>query len=357
MTERDESAFERELASTLERLAPKPRGDLLARATEGISRTAQRPRWLAFASRAWITLDWPRVTAVAGVVAVAMVAGVAIGTSGLLRTGDPPSRSPQPSGTASPAAVWSEPEAYSFQFEASCGERDMLGHFLVIVEHGAVIAYDSLDASPPRESVPTLGDMLARVAAARADGVAQVELETDPVDGHPVWVNIDWLPNAIDDEECYEISNYVPGVAESRTPQDSPSPPPFDWTEPTAYRFVFNDTMCGERNQLGTWQLTVRNGEVASSQPLDETAENLPPANAEPPTLGEIMSKAAGAEQSGPMPLPGRSGGLGVAEQPPIVEIETDPRDRHPIYIGIDWIPDALDDEECYRISGFEVLD
>jgi hypothetical protein len=107
MTSRDKSDFERDLTSTLERCAPKPRGELLGRAMVGVARTPQRRRSLAVLSETWLALDRSRVAAVAGVAGVALVAGVAIGTSGMLRTGDSRSPTPQPSSASSaPFADW-----------------------------------------------------------------------------------------------------------------------------------------------------------------------------------------------------------------------------------------------------------
>ncbi len=67
---------------------------------------------------------------------------------------------------------------------------------------------DSLDSpgSHPWSGteLPTLADLMNQVERARADGDAIVKaFEADPDDGHPTLIDIDWLPNAIDDEECY----------------------------------------------------------------------------------------------------------------------------------------------------------
>jgi hypothetical protein len=69
--------------------------------------------------------------------------------------------------------------------------------------------------------------MLRLVAEARDGGVADVSLVTDPADGHPLQVDIDWLPEAIDDEECYVISDYAPAAA---SPSSQPTAlPAADW--------------------------------------------------------------------------------------------------------------------------------
>jgi hypothetical protein len=75
--------------------------------------------------------------------------------------------------------------------------------------------------------VPTLGEMLRRAAEATASGESEVTVERDPVDGHPTLVDIDWIVNAIDDEECYEILAYEPAAP------DPSVAPPGDPTEHT----------------------------------------------------------------------------------------------------------------------------
>lgn len=119
---------------------------------------------------------------------------------------------------SSRVAAWTEPAAYSFTFESRCGERNLVGQFFVEVEDGEVIAVEGLDGQgntatsvvQPRD-VPTLADLLALVAEARNDGADEVNLVTDPTDGHPVSVEIDWDAAAVDDEECYTVSDFVAG--------------------------------------------------------------------------------------------------------------------------------------------------
>ena len=42
----------------------------------------------------------------------------------------------------------------------------------------------------------------------QADELSVIPLETDPSDGHPTLIHIDWIPGAIDDEECYRTLSY-----------------------------------------------------------------------------------------------------------------------------------------------------
>jgi hypothetical protein len=113
------------------------------------------------------------------------------------------------------STTWTEPAAYRYTFTSTCGERMLVGTFEVTVEDGSVTAFRPLDA--PAEAfpgtasdLPTLGDLQRRAQEASANDEAIVDLETDPDDGHPTQIDIDWLPNAIDDEECYAITSYHP---------------------------------------------------------------------------------------------------------------------------------------------------
>lgn len=128
----------------------------------------------------------------------------------------PPGTSSAPSTSPSAAAEWEEPAAYSFTLESRCGERMLIGRFAVEVENGEVIAIEGLDeqgrtaaAVVQPNDVPTLADLVRLVAEARSDEADRVNFVTDPTDGHPVSVEIDWQANAIDDEECYQISDFV----------------------------------------------------------------------------------------------------------------------------------------------------
>jgi len=38
-----------------------------------------------------------------------------------------------------------------------------------------------------------------------------VKATSDPIDGHPIRVEIDWQANAMDDEECSSIFEYLAG--------------------------------------------------------------------------------------------------------------------------------------------------
>jgi len=139
----------------------------------------------------------------------------------------------QPTGTptavpSSPAPpAWTEPAAYRFTFESSCGEQPLIGRFRVDVAGGVVDRTRGLDQAGKRalmlriaNLVPTLGQMVADAEQARADG-AEVVVERDPADGHPVAVRVDRDRTATDDETCYTISDYT--IGGSAGPEPSPS--------------------------------------------------------------------------------------------------------------------------------------
>jgi hypothetical protein len=118
---------------------------------------------------------------------------------------------------AGPTA-WTEPPDYKFTLMSSCGERALIGRFKVTVSQGHVTRMEGLDDAARRavmlrlaKLVPTLGELKAEADTARKEGADQVVVEVDPVDGHPTSIRIDPQANAIDDESCYDISDYSAG--------------------------------------------------------------------------------------------------------------------------------------------------
>jgi len=120
--------------------------------------------------------------------------------------------SASPSSAAGSSAAWQEPDSYSFVVEGYCGWQAG-GRFRVDVKDGRAVSVVGPADRPSASlaSALTLAEILARAATAEAQGGGEVKIRIDPDDGHPVSVEIDWLSNAIDDEECYEISDYAVG--------------------------------------------------------------------------------------------------------------------------------------------------
>ena len=126
----------------------------------------------------------------------------------------------QPASAAPPAAKrgWTEPPAYKFTLTSTCGERALIGRFRVTVASGAVTRTEGLDDAARKalmlrlsKLVPTLGQLLDEAATARRDGADEVVVHVDPRDGHPTSIRIDPSRDAIDDESCYDISDYSAG--------------------------------------------------------------------------------------------------------------------------------------------------
>ena len=146
----------------------------------------------------------------AGVLLVMVLSGCAT------RTVPPVSGEPA---TAPEAAEWDEPADYRFSVTSSCGERAFIGEYRVTVRGGEVAAAETANPDTGEWSpvdpqwlpaVLTLGDMLDEVREAEAQRADTVELVTDPADGHPVEVRVDHDVSAIDDESCYDVTDYEP---------------------------------------------------------------------------------------------------------------------------------------------------
>jgi hypothetical protein len=109
---------------------------------------------------------------------------------------------------------WIEPADYAFTLESRCGERDLIGTFRVAVRNHETVEFHGLDESGKAfpgdaASIPTLAGILNEAEEATSRHASSVKVETDPVDGHPMNVAIDWKANAIDDEACYRVSDYT----------------------------------------------------------------------------------------------------------------------------------------------------
>jgi hypothetical protein len=121
---------------------------------------------------------------------------------------------------ATPAGAppaWTEPAAYKFTFESSCGEQPLHGRFRADVADGTVTSAEGLDDAGRRalmlriaNLLPSLGQMVDEAERAEAKG-GTATIERDPTDGHPTAIRIDPIKNAIDDEMCYTISEYTIG--------------------------------------------------------------------------------------------------------------------------------------------------
>jgi hypothetical protein len=116
------------------------------------------------------------------------------------------------------ASTWTEPTRYTYVLDSQCGERLLIGKFRVTVADGVVTDVEGLDESAKAATespaimaeTPTLAKLVKLVTEAEAEGAHKVKVEYDETDGHPTYVEIDRLKNAIDDEECYRVTEYRP---------------------------------------------------------------------------------------------------------------------------------------------------
>lgn len=102
------------------------------------------------------------------------------------------------------------PTSYDVTLTSSCGERGLLGAYRVSVRDELVTGVENLDQDYPYEprpsEVPTLQDLLDRGRSAPPDTI--VEFVVDAA-GVPRTLSLDPVANAIDDEECYEVTDLV----------------------------------------------------------------------------------------------------------------------------------------------------
>lgn len=99
------------------------------------------------------------------------------------------------------------PHSYRYVLESSCGERGFLGRYRVVVRDGVVTSVKNLNDDYPYQpslaEVPTLAGLVEKAESAKPRAVVDLVLDGS---GVPRSLEIDHIPNAIDDEECYEVS-------------------------------------------------------------------------------------------------------------------------------------------------------
>jgi hypothetical protein len=134
------------------------------------------------------------------------------------RTGDTTGGSATPTGRT-PTGRWQEPARYSFTLDSRCGEQALIGRFQITVDNGDVSRVTGLDEQARaalqggrRDFVPTLRELLDQVDSARSSGADVATASFDPADGHPTNLDIDPELNTVDDESCYEVSDYRPNA-------------------------------------------------------------------------------------------------------------------------------------------------
>lgn len=114
------------------------------------------------------------------------------------------------------AAEWEAPARYEFVLDSSCGLRKLKGRFRVVVDKGEIAEVEPRDEQAERfmsprvrREIPTLDELIEKVAVARREDADVAELETDPSGGRPTRVKVDPSTDVVDDEECYAVSAYA----------------------------------------------------------------------------------------------------------------------------------------------------
>ncbi|MGI5378811.1 DUF6174 domain-containing protein [Streptomyces sp. CA-251387] len=109
------------------------------------------------------------------------------------------------------------------------------------------------------------------------------------------------------------------------------------WQEPASYSYTLRSSE-GERALLGSFRITVRDGDVIKAQGLDDSGRRLvEDAPDSVPTLRELLAEL---EQA-------RRDDADTAEAQYAA-------DGHPVSISLDWEKNAIDDEARYDISAYE---
>ncbi|RHA42701.1 DUF6174 domain-containing protein [Cellulomonas rhizosphaerae] len=108
--------------------------------------------------------------------------------------------------------------SYRFTLDSRCGERALVGRYAVVVDHGAVASVEPLESTEVADSpgsptlgpndLPTIGELVTRAQTTDRDDLTEFHL--DSATGIPREIAFDPEPTALDDEECYSISDYEP---------------------------------------------------------------------------------------------------------------------------------------------------
>lgn len=110
-----------------------------------------------------------------------------------------------------------------------------------------------------------------------------------------------------------------------------PDPPNASATAPESYTYVLTSS-CGERGLIGDYNVVVENGTVVSAESRNARYPYEPDLS-EVPTLVDLIAKATSA--------PPRS----------VIEYTVDDAGL-PKSLSLDPVPNGIDDEECYRVTG-----
>jgi hypothetical protein len=106
--------------------------------------------------------------------------------------------------------VWrdADVESYGFTVTSSCGERAGLGTYAITVDSGDSAVHPQNRGSG-RTTVRSIDDLFAQIRQAIDFDADRVDVTYDPTLGFPEHIDIDYILNGIDDEECYRVRDFT----------------------------------------------------------------------------------------------------------------------------------------------------
>ena len=120
-------------------------------------------------------------------------------------------------GASQPSSAWVEPSSYTFTFGHSYFGPGA-GVYLVTVRDGRVIAFEATDERGAQAiedewvtigQMRTIGEVVRMYEQALRNDESDATITYDESTGAPRSVTIDWIREAADDEDYFEISNIV----------------------------------------------------------------------------------------------------------------------------------------------------
>lgn len=113
-------------------------------------------------------------------------------------------------------AMWEAhaPVLYQFQLQRACFcPRAYVRPVRITVSDGVVVsAVDpatNKPLDPPSDGFPTVDDLFDEIQDAIDRDADAIDTAYDAAFGYPVYVFIDWIRNAIDDEMSFQVSEYL----------------------------------------------------------------------------------------------------------------------------------------------------
>jgi hypothetical protein len=238
------------------------------------------------------------------------------------------------------ASGWAEPADYSYRvaygiFGPGMGTYDITvrNHKVTAVERLADSDWPDAESWVTVENAWTLADLEAKYRAAKANPESDATITYDATTGAPSAIHLDWIVQAVDDEESFQVLAFDPVV---------PAPDaPAAWAEPAdyAYRVAYSFGFMGPA--AGTYDITVRDHEVVAVARVQESGLPDQPSvvtldNAW--TLADLEAKYLAAK----------------ANPESDATITYDPVTGAPATISLDWLVHGNDDEESFSVLAFD---